>query len=166
MHAVRRMIGGALAGLAVAAALTSPMADPAEAATKIVKIQNKSTGSKVLSKLDFDGIVMSFSLTDRARWDKTDVTNGYATYRNLFSHKCLSFRKYPNTGFESVADRTCIPGDSNQEWKLGVSGDLQLRANGRVLEALPAEEFTNNAVRLSHNIFTNQLNQQWKLIAG
>lgn len=165
MRVVVRTIAGAVAGLAAVAVLASPMAEQAEAATTIVRIQNLSTDDKVLSKMDFDGIVMTHSIT-RSRWTKTDVGGGYATYRNVFSDKCLSFRRFENTGFESVADRTCNAGDANQQWKLGAFNELILKANGRTLEAVAADPFTNNKVQLSKSPFVGQLNQTWKLVAG
>jgi hypothetical protein len=61
-------------------------------------------------------------------------------------------------GAPVVTAEKCITSGSTtkQEWKLGVSGDLQLRLNGLVAEVNPA---TLTGVRMA--LFTAKPNQKW-----
>jgi hypothetical protein len=56
-----------------------------------------------------------------------------------------------------VAAEKCVAGATNQQWRLGVSGDFQLRLNGLVAKHNTAGMGTGVLM----SFFTAQSNQKW-----
>jgi hypothetical protein len=56
-----------------------------------------------------------------------------------------------------VTAEKCVAGAKNQEWKLGVSGDFQLRLNGLVAKHNTA----GNGTGVLMSLFTAAPNQKW-----
>jgi ricin-type beta-trefoil lectin protein len=150
MHVLPRRIGAALAGVTAAAALAVPMAQQADAASSIVRLHTQANTDRSLSNVSGLAFMPFTSSTDdRQRWIKTDKAFGFAELRNLADQtKCLDRRPLTNGGSlvgKLVMVRTC-DGSINQQWKVGVSGDLQHRASGQIAEVDLAN--INQAVRM------------------
>ena len=62
------------------------------------------------------------------KWRRTDTTSGYAVYQNVETGRCLTGRGIE--GFPVVTAQACVAGALNQQWRLNVTKDLQLRLNG------------------------------------
>jgi len=91
------------------------------------------------------------------QWRKTDTSLGFATYVNVKTGNCLTGRGI--TGFPVVTVEKCFAGNTRQEWRLGVSGDFQLRANGLIAQVNLSSP--NQTGVVMGGIFTNQPNQKW-----
>ena len=89
------------------------------------------------------------------KWVKTDTTSGFATYKNVKSGRCLTGRGLQ--GFPGVTVEACKPGSLTQQWKLGVSGDLQLRQNGLVAE----HNLASPSGQVQMALFQARANQRW-----
>ena len=89
------------------------------------------------------------------KWVKTDTTSGFATYKNVKSGRCLTGRGLQ--GIPVITVEACKAGGLTQQWKLGVSGDLQLRQNGLVAEHNLASP--SGQVRMA--IFQARASQRW-----
>ena len=158
MNAMLRRISTAFVALGVTGILLAAMTAPANAATSTVKLRNQATGTKLLTK---DAGVLTSMKTPSTTganqiWLKKDVSSGYATYS--IGTSCLTGRGLQ--GFPVVTVEACVAGKLSQQWRKGVSGDLQLRLNGLV-----AEVNTSNpifGVRMS--FFTAQPNEKWFVI--
>ena len=59
-------------------------------------------------------------------------------------------------GFRAVQIGTCT-GATNQQWRLGVSGDFQLRLNGLVA----SHNTAGNGTGVLMSLFTAKPNQKW-----
>jgi hypothetical protein len=99
------------------------------------------------------------STNPRQQWRKTDTDSGFATYTSVQSindgrPRCLTGRGLQ--GFPVVTAQACT-GGTNQQWKLGVSGDLKLRLNGLVA----AHNVAGNGTGVLMQFFTVQANQKW-----
>lgn len=131
------------------------IAAPANAATTQVKLRNQATGTKLLTK-DTSGLAsMKPAGAANQTWTKTDTSSGYATFSQGTS--CLTGRGIQ--GFPVVTVEKCIPGATKQQWRRGVSGDLQLRLNG-----FGAEVDTGSAANLVEmGLFTGKSNQRWTI---
>jgi len=158
----RRKLGVALTGLAAAAALAVPMAGQADAATSTVLLHTQTTIPKLLTDNPNGLVTMTPAPLGgnlNQRWVKTDTSGGYATYSCVSSIKagkprCLTGRGLQ--GFPVVTAEFCIPGATKQQWRLGVSGDFQLRLNGLVAGVNPAN---NSGVLMQ--FFTGTADQKW-----
>ncbi len=149
MHPTLRRIVLVLTGLVAVLAL----AGPANAATSNVKLRNQATGTKLMTK-DPSGLVsMKNAGAANQIWTKTDTTGGYATYSQ--GESCLTGRGVQ--GFPVVTVERCIPGATKQQWRKGVSGDLQLRLNGLIAEV----KTTSAANQVQMAFFTARPNQKW-----
>jgi Ricin-type beta-trefoil lectin domain len=134
-------------------ALLLVIAGPANAATSQVKLRNLATGTKLLTK-DPSGLVsMKDSGKPNQIWTRTDTSGGYATYSQ--GTGCLTGRGVQ--GFPVVTVEKCIPGATKQQWRLGVSKDLQLRLNGLAAEV----KTTTAALQVQMAFFTVKPNQRW-----
>jgi hypothetical protein len=152
MHLVLRRIAILLTGLVAVLAITSS----ANAATSQVKLRNQATGSKLLTK-DPSGLTsMKPAGGANQVWTKTDTNSGYATYS--IGTGCLTGRGLQ--GAPVVTVEKCVAGAARQEWRKGVSGDLQLRLNGLVAEVNTAS--ASNIVRMA--FFTVKPNQRWTVL--
>ena len=146
---ILRRIAFLLTGLVAVLAL----AGPANAATSQVKLRNQATGTKLLTKDPSSLVSMKSAGAPNQMWTKTDTTNGYATYS--IGTGCLTGRGLQ--GFPVVTVEKCIAGATKQQWRRGVSGDLQLRLNGLVAEVNTAS--AANQVRMA--FFVAKPNQKW-----
>ena len=148
-----------LRGLIATAALVLVMAGTASAATSTVKLRNQATGTKLMTR-DASSLVSmkSAGTVPNQTWIKTDVTATYATYS--IGTNCLTGRGLQ--GFPVVTVEKCIPGATKQQWRKGVSGDLQLRLNGLVAEVNTAS--AANQVRMA--FFVDKPNQKWFQLAA
>ena len=86
--------------------------------------------------------------------DQTDTTNGYATYKSVASGHCLT--GHGLQGFPVVTAQKCVAGALNQQWKLGVLGDFQLRLNGLVIKH---KTTSGNGTGVEMSFFTASLDQ-------
>lgn len=144
-------------GLVVTAALVLVMAGTASAATSTVKLRNQATGTKLMTK-DASGLAsMKAPGAANQTWTKTDTSSGYATYR--IGTGCLTGRGLQ--GFPVVTVEKCVAGATKQQWRKGVSGDLQLRLNGLVAEVNTAS--AANLLRMA--FFTAKPNQKWFVLS-
>jgi hypothetical protein len=156
MNTVLRRISVTVVALGVAGALLVAMAGPANAATSTVKLRNQATGAKLMTKDPSSLVTMKPAGAANQTWVKTDVSAGFATYS--IGTGCLTGRGLQ--GFPLVTVEKCIPGKLAQQWRKGVSGDLQLRLNGLI-----AEVNTSSAafgVRMA--FFTAKPNQKWTIL--
>jgi hypothetical protein len=160
MHLPRRRASMIAAGL-TAAALVVPMAGQASAATTTVQLHTQTSIDRFLT--DTPSGVTSMdpanAANPRQQWRRTDTSSGFATFTSVQSinegrPRCLTGRGLQ--GFPVVTAERC-DGTRRQEWRLGVSGDLQLRLNGLVAAHNNAGNFTGVVMQL----FTNQSNQKW-----
>jgi hypothetical protein len=146
-----------LRGLIATAALVLVMAGTASAATSTVKLRNQATGSKLMT-MDPSGLVSMKPVgKPNQTWTKTDTTAGYATYKTGIG--CLTGRGLQ--GAPVVTVQKCVAGATNQQWRKGVSGDLQLRLNGLIAEVNTASAW--NLLRMA--LFTAKPNQKWFVIS-
>ena len=153
MNRLLRTIALTAAGLVLALSFT---ASHASAATSFVKLRNKATGAKLLTK-DPSGLAsMKNPGTPNQIWKKIDTNSGYATYS--IGTGCLTGRGLQ--GAPVVTIERCVAGATRQEWRKGVSGDLQLRLNGLVAEVNTAN--ASNIVRMA--FFTVKPNQRWTIL--
>ena len=154
MNAVLRWI----TGLGAMALLVVAMAGPANAATSKVKLRNQATGTKLMTKDPSSLVSMKAPGAANQIWTKTTTTGGYATYSQ--GTLCLTGRSLQ--GFPVVTAEKCIPGATKQQWRKGVSGDLQLRLNGLIAEVNTASAAFG--VRMA--FFTAKPNQKWFELAA
>jgi hypothetical protein len=129
MHVLPRRLGVVLTGIAAAVALAVAMAGDASAATTTVKIQSDATGSQRLNRLS--GVVprMFTAFGTSSKWLRTDTSSGYATYKGVNADVCLTGRQ-SLLGINVVTVEKCVPGSLQQQWRLGVGREFQLRLNG------------------------------------
>jgi hypothetical protein len=154
MFAAPRRAGVLLAGLLAAGAFTAQ----AGAQTSKLRLHTQADTGRFLAE-DPSGLTsmrLSNSSDERQKWFKTPTSGGFAIYKNAQTGHCLTGRGLQ--GAPVVTAEKCITSGSTtkQEWKLGVSGDLQLRLNGLVAEVNPA---TLTGVRMA--LFTAKPNQKW-----
>ena len=154
MNAVLRWI----AGFGAMALLVVAMAGPANAATSKVKLRNQATGTRLMTKEATNLVSMKLAGAANQIWTKTDTTGGYATYSQ--GTLCLTGRSLQ--GFPLVTAEKCVAGATKQQWRKGVSGDLQLRMNGLVAEVNTASP----AFLLRMAFFTAKPNQKWFELAA
>ena len=150
---MHRKLKIAFAALAISAGL----AGQAQAATSTVRLHTQADTTKNLSDTP-SGVtsMLKNNSSDLAqKWRKTDTNSGYATYTNVKTGRCLTGRGIQ--GFPVVTAEKCVAGATKQQWRLGVSGDFQLRLNGLVAKHNTA----GNASGVLMSLFTNQANQKW-----
>jgi hypothetical protein len=146
-----------LCGLGAILALILVMAGPANAATSTVKLRNQMTGVKLMT-MDPSGLVsMKPAGKPNQTWTRTDTTAGYATYKTGIG--CLTGRGIQ--GFPVVTVQKCVPGALNQQWRKGVSGELQLRLNGLIAEVNTASA----ALGVRMGFFAAKPNQKWFVLS-
>ena len=110
-------------------AISAGFAGQANAATSVVKLHTDANQARFLSDSASGIATMAPSSTDpMQRWIKTDTSSGYATYKNKQTGRCLTGRGI--TGFPVVSVQKCEAGALNQQWRLNVTKDFQLRLNG------------------------------------
>jgi hypothetical protein len=145
-----------------ALAISAGIAGQAQAATTTVRLHTAADTTRFLSDTP-SGVtsMLKNNTSDPAqKWRKVDTTSGYATYTSIKSindgkPRCLTGRGLQ--GFPVVTAQACVPGALNQQWRLGVSGDFQLRLNGLVAKHNTA----GNATGVVMSFFTAQANQKW-----
>jgi hypothetical protein len=163
MQVLTRKLGIGLTGLAAAAALAIPMAGPADAATTTVLLHTETSIPQLLTDTPSGVTSMDpapLGGNPNQRWVKTDTNAGYATYTSVSSitagaPRCLTGRGLQ--GLPVVTAEKCIPGATKQQWRLGVSGDFQLRLNGLVA----AHNTNGNGRGVVMQFFTGKANQRW-----
>ncbi|HEY6887439.1 MAG TPA: RICIN domain-containing protein [Solirubrobacter sp.] len=140
-----------------ALALSAGFAGQAQAATSTVRLHTAADTTRFLS--DSASGVTSMNKVNASdplqKWRKTDTTSGYATYTNVSTGRCLTGRGLQ--GFPVVTSETCKAGATNQQWRLGVSGDFQLRLNGLVA----SHNTAGNGTGVLMSLFTAKPNQKW-----
>jgi hypothetical protein len=115
--------------LLAAIAATLIIAAPANAATSTVKLHTDADTSKFLSDTASGITTMApTSSSDLQKWRRTDTNSGYAVYKNVETGRCLTGRGIQ--GFPVITAQACVAGALNQQWRLNVTKDLQLRLNG------------------------------------
>jgi hypothetical protein len=138
MQVLSRKLGFALTGLAAAVALAVPTAGQADPAPSTVLLHTETTIPKLLTDNPSGIVTMEQAPLGgklNQRWVKIETSNGYATYSSVSSinagkPRCLTGRGLQ--GLPVVTAELCVPGSTKQQWRLGVSGDFQLRLNGLV----------------------------------
>ena len=143
---------------AATVAMTTTLATSAEAATTTVRLHTQGDLSKFLADpgVGITSMVKSNASDPAQKWIRTDTDSGYATYRNAkFPDRCLTGRGIE--GFPVVSVEKCQPGATRQQWKLGVSGDLQLRLNGLVAK----HNLAGNGMGVLMSFFQNRPEQKW-----
>jgi hypothetical protein len=162
MHVLPRRLGLLLAGTAAAAALAVPMAGQADAATSVVRLHTQANTGHSLSNVSGSAFSPFTSSSDaRQRWMKTDKGLGFFELRNVADQSvCLDRPPLTNGGsligkFLSV--RACN-GSPSQQWKFGVSGELQQRSSGLIAQVDLAN--INQAVKLAQIPFGALLPEQ------
>ena len=138
-------------------ALILAMAAPASAATSTVKLRNQMTGAKLMTMEPSSLVSMKQPGAPNQTWLKKDTTAGYATYS--IGTRCLTGRGLQ--GFPLTTAEKCVPGALNQQWRLGVSGELRLRLNGLVAEVNTAS--AANSVRMA--FFVAKPTQKWFVLS-
>lgn len=151
-----KLITVRIAMLLVSLAAILVVTTPANAATTQVKLRNQATGTKLLTKEASGLVSMKAPGAANQTWTKTDTNSGYATYAQ--GNGCLTGRGLQ--GAPVVTVERCVAGATRQQWRKGVSGDLQLRLNGLVAEANTAS--ASNLVRMA--FFTAKPNQKWTIL--
>jgi hypothetical protein len=109
--------------------VSAGLAGQAQAATTTVRLHTDANTTRYLSDSASGVTTMAVnSSSGLQRWIKTDTTSGYATYKNKSTGRCLTGRGL--TGFPVVTSEKCVAGALNQQWRLNVTKDFQLRLNG------------------------------------
>ena len=163
MQILSRRQGVTLTALAAAAALAVPMAGQADAATSTVLLHTQTSIPQLLTDTSSGVTSMDpapLGGNPNQRWVKTDTDSGYATYSSVSSinagtPRCLTGRGLQ--GFPVVTAEKCLPGSTKQQWRIGVSGDFQLRLNGLVA----AHNTAGNGRGVLMQFFTGQAHQRW-----
>lgn len=116
--------------LLAAIAATFLIAAPANAATTTVRLHTDADVSRFLSDASSGITTMAKNnpSDNLQKWRRTDTTSGYATFKNVQTGRCLTGRGLQ--GFPVVTSETCKTGALNQQWRLNVTKDFQLRLNG------------------------------------
>ena len=137
-------------------AITAGLAGQASAATSVVKLHTDADTTKFLSDTS-SGVtsMLPSSTSSMQRWIKTDTNSGYATYKNKSTGRCLTGRSI--VGFPVVTAQQCIPGAPNQQWRLNVTKDFQLRLNGAAMKHNTA----GNGTGVLMALFNGQNNMKW-----
>ena len=153
MHVTFRRLGAACAAVAISATL----ATTADAATTTVKLHTQADNTKFLSDPLFGLAEMrKANAGDQTQhWRRSDTTAGYARYQNVGTTRCLTGRGI--AGFPVVTVETCVAGALNQQWRLGVSGDLWLRLNGLVA----MHKLLGNGSAVVMSQFQHEHEQKW-----
>ena len=147
----------ALTTLAVSAGL----AGSAQAATTTVKLHTDADTTRFLSDSASGVTSMVKSSTDTMqRWLRTDTSSGYATYKNVKTGRCLTGRS--TVGFPVVTAEKCVPGALNQQWRLNVTKDFQLRLNG----AAAKHNLAGNGTGVLMALFNGRDDMKWHTPAG
>jgi hypothetical protein len=144
--------------IAVAAlAISAGFAGQAQAATSTVRLHTSADTTRFLSDTASGVTTMakSNSADLNQRWLKSDTNSGFATYQNVQTGRCLTGRGLQ--GFPVVTSERCVAGALNQQWKLGVSGDFQLRLNGLVAK----HNVAGNGTGVLMSFFTGATDQKW-----
>jgi hypothetical protein len=129
-------------------------ATSSNAATSTVKLHTDANTTRFLSDSANGVTTMAPSNTSAMqRWVKTDTTSGYATYRNVGTGRCLTGRGL--TGFPVVTSQACVSGALNQQWRLNVTKDFQLRLNG----AAARHNLVTNGVLMA--LFNGKPEMKW-----
>ena len=138
-------------------AISAGLAGQANAATSVVKLHTDANTTRFLSDTASGVTTMApSSATDpMQRWIKTDTSSGYATYKNKQTGRCLTGRGI--TGFPVVTAQKCEAGALNQQWRINVSKDFQLRLNGAAAKHNTAGSGTGVLMAL----FNGQNNMKW-----
>jgi hypothetical protein len=133
------------------------LATSANAATTTVRLHTDGDLSKFLA--DTATGIASMQKTNSSdtaqRWFRTDTTSGYATYKNVKTGRCLTGRGI--TGFPVVSVETCRTGATNQQWRLNVTKDLQLRLNG----AAAKHNLAGNGTGVLMALFNGRPEMKW-----
>ena len=120
-----------------------------------VDVVAEALGLPRLRVVETGGVALVVNRWRLERSDGSTWKPGYATYRNVQTGRCLTGRGLQ--GFPVVTAQTCVAGATNQQWRLGVSGDFQLRLNGLVAKHNTA----GNQTGVLMSLFTSQNNQKW-----
>ena len=150
---MQRKLAAAFAALAMSAAL----ATTADGATTTLRLHTQADTTRFLSDSASGIVTMAKNDTADAKqkWRRTDTSSGYATYKNVDTGRCLTGRGLQ--GFPVVTAEQCVAGALKQQWRLGLSGDLQLRLNGLVAK----HNTTGNATGVVMSLFQVASNQKW-----
>ena len=138
-------------------AISAGLAGQANAATSVVKLHTDADLSRFLSDTSSGITTMAkSSSTDPAqRWIRTDTNSGYATYKNKLTGRCLTGRA--PVGFPVVTSQTCVAGALNQQWRLNVTKDFQLRLNG----AAAKHNIAGNGTGVLMALFNGRNEMRW-----
>jgi hypothetical protein len=139
-------------------ALLLVIAGPANAATTQVKLRTQATGVKLMTRDANSLVSMKDPGAANQIWTRTDTSGGYATYAQ--GNVCLTGRSLQ--GLPLVTAQKCVPGATNQQWRLGVSKELQLRLNGLVAEVKTASA----SLQVQMAFFQVKPNQRWIQLAA
>jgi hypothetical protein len=143
-------------------ALSAGLAGQASAATSVVKLHTDADTSRFLSDSSSGVTSMTPRASDSSpkdfmqRWIKTDTSSGFATYTNKQTGRCLTGRGI--TGFPVVTAEKCVAGALNQQWRLNVTKDFQLRLNGA---AAKHNNTAGNGTGVLMAFFNGQSNMKW-----
>ena len=137
-------------------AASAGLAGQAEAATSTVRLHTDANTTRYLSDTASGVVSMNVSSgSAMQRWIKTDTNSGYATYKNKSTGRCLTGRGL--TGFPVVTAQKCVPGATNQQWRLNVTKDFQLRLNG----AAAKHNTAGNGTGVLMALFNGRNDMKW-----
>ena len=136
-------------------AISAGLAGQAHAATSVVKLHTDADTTKFLSDTP-SGVTTMAPRSDAfaQRWIKTDTNSGFATYTNKLTGRPTG--RAP-VGFPVVTAEKCVPGALNQQWRLNVTKDFQLRLNG----AAAKDNTAGNGTGVLMALFNGQNNMKW-----
>jgi hypothetical protein len=83
------------------------------------------------------------------------------TYKSVTANICLTGRQ-STLGFNVVTIETCIPGSPQQQWRLGVAREFQLRLNGLSAEV----NLANPGPPAADGLFTGKPHQKFTITPG
>lgn len=137
-------------------AISAGLAGQANAATSTVRLHTDADTTRYLSDTASGVTTMDKSSSSAMqRWIKTDTNSGYAVYKNKSTGRCLTGRGLQ--GFPVVTAQKCVVGATNQQWRLNVTKDFQLRLNG----AAAKHNTAGNGTGVLMALFNGRNDMKW-----
>jgi hypothetical protein len=132
-------------------------ATSANAATTTVKLHTDADVSKFLadSASGIATMAKSNPSDNLQKWRRTDTSSGYAVYKNVQTGRCLTGRGI--IGFPVVSVQACKTGALDQQWRLNVTKDFQLRLNGAAMK----HNLAGNGTGVIMALFNGRNEMKW-----
>jgi hypothetical protein len=137
MTILRSRSGRLFAGMGACLALVLPMAGQADAATKTVRLHASTATGESLQGPSLNGTTVNLAPTNvnssRQKWQKTDVGQGFATYKLVSSigssrEMCLAASRLSSRPFAAI----CNPSSPAQQWTRGFVNDGRIENRSTV----------------------------------